>query len=147
MSDTNEREWEAQELALQAERLERDPARDDSRVRLYRLVARALRQPPPVALPEDFAKQVAARVATAPVISKLAHGGFESVLLAVLVSILFVSAGVVLARGSPSWLPSIHAALSATDSASLRWPLAFVGCIGLSWMLSQGQRWVPPKRR
>jgi hypothetical protein len=144
MNDANEREWEAQELARQAERLGLDPAGDDSHVRPYRLIARALRQPPHLALPEDFAKQVAARVAAAPVTSKSASSRGESVLLAVLVSILIVSAGVVLARGGPSWLPAIRAALWATDPANIRWPLAFVGCIGLSWILWQGQRRVLP---
>jgi hypothetical protein len=140
MNDANEREWEAQELARQAEQLGLDPAQDDSRVRSYRMIARALRQPPEAALPEDFAKQVAARASAAPVISKPANSGFESVLSAVLVSILFVSAGAVLARGGPSWLPAIRAALWTTDPANIRWPLAFVGCIGLSWVLWQGQR-------
>jgi len=140
MNDANEREWEAQELGRQAEQLGLDPARDDSGVRLYRLLARALRQPPPVSLPEDFAKQVVARVAASPLISAPANSRGESVLLAVLASILVVSAGVVLARGGPSWLPAIRAALLATDSANIRWPLALVGCLGLSWMLWQGQR-------
>ena len=145
MNDSNEREWEAQELARQDERHGLTPARDDSRVRPYRLIARALRQPPDVALPEDFAKQVAARVAAAPVISRPANSHGESVLLTVLVCILLVSAGLVLARGGPSWLPAIRAALWATDPANIRWPLAFVGCIGLSWILWQGQRRVFPR--
>jgi len=89
-------------------------------VRLYRLIAHALRQPPEVALPEDFAKQVAARVAASPVISGPAAGRIESILLAVLFSVLFVSAEVALARGESSWLPAIHAGLLATDSANKR---------------------------
>src|SRR5438876_500602 len=83
--------------------------------------ARALRQPPAVALPEDFAEQVAARVAASPVISQPASSRVESVLLAVLVSILVVSAGVILARGESSWLPTIRDGLLATDSANIRW--------------------------
>lgn len=145
MSDINEREWEAQELARQDERLGVDPAQGDSRARPYRLVARALRQPPAVVLPEDFAKQVAARVAKSRVTSQPATGRVESVLLAVLVSMLFVFACVILARGESSWLPAIRAGLWATDPANIRWPLAFVGCIGLSWLLSQGQRRMIPR--
>lgn len=140
MNDPNEHEWEAQELARQAERLGLDPARDDSRVRVYRLLARALYQPPPVDLPEDFAKQVAARVAMPRLVSESANSRVETVILAILVSILVVAAGVVLTRDGPSWLQAIRAALLTTDSANIRWSLAFVGCIGLSWMLWQGQR-------
>ena len=53
--DAHEREWQAQEHALQAERLGLDPAGDNARVRRYRLLARALRQPLPETLPGDFA--------------------------------------------------------------------------------------------
>ena len=61
-----EREWQAQEHALRAERLGLDPAAGDARVRRYRLLARALREPMPDALPADFAQRMAAQVAAAP---------------------------------------------------------------------------------
>lgn len=140
MNDADEREWQAQELARRAEQLGLDPAANDGRVRSYRLLARALRQPLPVALPVDFAQQVAARAAAAPPISAPAGGRLESVLLTVLACILAVSAAVILAREGQSWLAATRAALMATDSANIRWPLALVGCIALSWMLSQGQQ-------
>jgi hypothetical protein len=136
--DAHEREWQAQEHALQAERLGLDPAGDDARVRRYRVLARTLRQPLPETLPADFAQRVAARVATLPAMSASA----ESILLILLAGIFVVAAGVVLARDEQTWLPAIRATLPAADPQGLRWPLAFVGCLGLSWLLSQWQRHV-----
>jgi hypothetical protein len=142
LDDAHEREWQAQEHALQAERLGLDPAGDDTRVRRYRVLARTLRQPLPETLPADFAQRVAARVATLPAMPASAGSRFESILLIVLTSILVLAAGVVLARHEQTWLPAIRATLPPADSHGLRWPLAFVGCLGLSWLLSQWQRYV-----
>jgi hypothetical protein len=140
--DAHEREWQAQEHALQAERLGLDPAGDNARVRRYRLLARTLRQPLPETLPGDFAQRVAARVATLPAMSGSAGGRFESILLILLAGVFVVAAGVVLARDEQTWLPAIRALLAVADPQGLRWPVAFVGCLGLSWVLSQWQRYV-----
>jgi hypothetical protein len=147
MNDINEREWEAQERARRDEGLGLDPVQGDGSVRLYRLVARALRQPPEDALPEDFARQVAARVGGSPVESPPVTRRVESVLLAVLVSILVICAGVILAGGESSWVPAIRAALLVRDSTDIRWLLAFVGCVGLSWVLWEGERRVISRAR
>ena len=53
----DEREWQAQERALQEERLH---LTGDPRLAAYRRIARALRQPLPDALPADFARRLAA---------------------------------------------------------------------------------------
>ena len=140
--DAHEREWQAQEHALQAERLGLNPAGDNAHVRRYRLLARTLRQPLPETLPGDFAQQVAARVATLPAMSGSAGSRFESILLILLAGVFVVAAGVVLARDEQTWLPAIRALLAAADPQGLRWPVAFVGCLGLSWVLSQWQRYV-----
>ena len=140
--DAHEREWQAQEHALQAERLGLNPAGDNARVRRYRLLARTLRQPLPETLPGDFAQQVAARVATLPAMSGSAGSRFESILLILLAGVFVVAAGVVLARDEQTWLPAIRALLAVADPQGLRWPVAFVGCLGLSWVLSQWQRYV-----
>ena len=140
--DTHEHEWQAQEHALQAERLGLDPAGDDARVRRYRVLARTLRQPLPDTLPADFAQRVAARVATRPAMPASGGSRLESTLLIILAGIFVIAAGVVLARDEQTWLPAIRAALPAADPHDLRWPLAFVGCLGLSWLLAQWQRHV-----
>jgi hypothetical protein len=142
LDDAHEREWQAQEHALQAERLGLNPAGDDTRVRHYRVLARTLRQPLPETLPADFAQRVAARVATLPAMPASAGSRLESILLIILAGIFVIAAGVVLARDEQTWLPAIRAALPAADPQGLRWPLAFVGCLGLSWLLSQWQRYV-----
>jgi hypothetical protein len=142
LDNAYEREWQAQEHALQAERLGLDPAGDDARVRRYRVLARTLRQPLPETLPADFAQRVAARVATLPAMPAPAGNRFESILLIVLAGIFVVAAGVVLAHDEQTWLPTMRAMLPPTDPHGLRWPLAFVGCLGLSWLLSQWQRHV-----
>jgi hypothetical protein len=54
--EREQREWEAQD---RAPREERTGARH-VRAAQYRLVARALRHPPPAAVPSDFASRVAA---------------------------------------------------------------------------------------
>ena len=45
------REWEAQERALRAERLKLDAGQGDARTAQYRMIARALRQPPVSPMP------------------------------------------------------------------------------------------------
>lgn len=141
--DAREREWQAQERALQAERHGLDPAGDDARQQRYRLLARALRQPPDAALPADFAARVAAQVETAAAAPVPAGRRLESVLLAALVSAFAMSAAVVLVRYGPAWLPAFRTLSPAGDPQALRWLLALVGCLGLSWLLGQGPRRLP----
>lgn len=138
--DAHEREWLAQEHALQAERLGLDSSGDDARVRRYRVLARILRQPLPETLPDDFAQQVAARVATLPATPARAGSRFESILLVTLAGIFLVAAGAVLAIYEQTWLPAIRGTLPAANLHDLLWPLTFVGCLCLSWLLSQWQR-------
>lgn len=132
-----EREWQAQERALRAERLGLDLHGEDARVRRYRLVAKALRRPPAEILPDDFARQVAARVAAAPATSA---DRFESVLLALLAGVFVLAAGVVFLLYGQDLLSSMRIPLPATTPDTLRWSLAFAGCLGLSWLLGQWQR-------
>lgn len=135
-----EREWQAQERALRAERLGLDPRGEDARVRRYRLVAKALRQPPAETLPDDFARQVAARVVAAtPTVAPFA-GRFESILLMLLAGIFALAAGVVFVLYGQSWLTTVRIALPAAAPDTLRWSLAFAGCLGLSWLMGQWQR-------
>ncbi|MDO1527580.1 hypothetical protein QMK61_01940 [Fulvimonas sp. R45] len=141
--DAREREWQAQERALQAERHGLDPAGDDVRQQRYRLLARALRQPPDAALPADFAARVAARLETAATAPAPVGRRPESVLLTALVGAFAVAAAVVLVRYGPAWLPAFRTLSPAGDPQALRWLLALAGCLGLSWLLGQGPRRLP----
>ncbi|MEW9622644.1 hypothetical protein [Rhodanobacter geophilus] len=135
-----EREWQAQEHALQAERLGLDPAAGDARVRRYRLLARTLRTPAPVALPADFARQVAAQVATLPVRRPAADTRFESTLAGVLAATLLVAGGVMLVDYGSAWLPAFRGLLPASGTPATGWLLALGGCLGASWLLGLWQR-------
>lgn len=134
-----EHEWQAQERARDAERLNRDPAGDDARVRRYRLLARTLREPMPDALPADFARQMAAQVAVAPAATGMR---FESTLASVLAAVLLVAGGVVLAIYDNTWQPAFRDLLPASGTPATGWLLALGGCLGASWLLGQWQRHV-----
>ena len=138
-----EREWQAQEDAMRRERLQLDPAGDDARSRRYRLLARALREPLPDALPADFARRMAARVAAAPARQVTPGGHLESALLFVLGGVMAVGAGVVTAIHGRVWLQPFAELLPAFPAPTLGWLLALGGCLAASWLLG---RWQSPPR-
>ncbi|MDE2155362.1 MAG: hypothetical protein KGJ32_05625 [Xanthomonadaceae bacterium] len=141
-SAAREREWRMQELASRRERLGLDPAGDDALVRRYRLLARALRQPLHDDLPGDFARRVAAMVATPAVRERerAPGAGLESWLLMSLAIALALAAAVVTTLYGASWLPAFAAIVPAPHRLADRWLLAFAGCVGFSWLLGQWHR-------
>ena len=139
----HEREWQAQERALQAERQGLDPADGDALVRRYRLLARSLRQPMPEALPADFARQMADRVAVAPAWRQATDPRFESTLAGVLAVALLVAGCVMLADYGSAWLPAFRDLLPASGAPATGWLLALGGCLGASWLLGLWQRHTP----
>jgi hypothetical protein len=143
-----EREWLAQEHAMRRERLQLDSINDDARTRRYRLLARALREPLPHALPVDFAQQLAKQVAASPAARVGVTSGtrLEFVLLLALATVLAMAAGAVVTMYGDAWLPSFVAILPAPQASSTRWLLALVGCLGTSWLLGQWQRHVQGRR-
>ena len=138
-----EREWLAQEDAMRRERLQLDPAGDDARSRRYRLLARTLREPLPDALPADFARQVAARVAAAPTRQVTPGGRFESALLLALGGALVLAAGIVTVIYGRAWLQPFGELLPAFPASTLGWLLALGGCLAASWLLGH---WQPAPR-
>lgn len=136
--DASEREWLAQERAMRRERLQLDPAGDDARGQRYRLLARALREPLPAALPADFAQRMAASVRPArPGIR------FEFALLSVLAGTLVIGAGTVTAIYGRAWLQPFRELLPAFQAPTLGWLLALGGCLAVSWLFGQ---WRPAPR-
>jgi hypothetical protein len=137
MNSASDHEWEMQELACQAEQSGLDSTTEEGRVGRYRLIARALRTPLVIALPPDFATQVSARIAASrgKAVSSGVH--LESVLLAILASILVVATGGVFANLGHSWIEASRAALSSLGTTNIGWFLAFLICTGLSWIVGE----------
>lgn len=134
-----EREWLAQERALDAERRGLASDHDDACTRRYRLLARTLREPLPDALPADFARQMAART-VAPMRRPDKATGFELALVAALAAAMLVAAGVVTADYGHTWLPAFRSLLPAAGAPSTGWLLALAGCLAATWLLGLWQR-------
>jgi hypothetical protein len=126
----DEREWEAQERALQAEATGAAVGQDPLVAR-YRVVARALRQPMPPALPANFAQMMAARVGRAPLDLRV-----ERTLTGALTLLLLASALVVAALYGGQWLRASLALLPPLSSTALDWVLAGAAGVAMSWALS-----------
>ena len=137
----DDQEWQAQERALQEERLG-SGASDDPLVAQYRLVARALRQPMPDGLPGDFARQMAARLAHAPPLDTR----FEQGLMRALAVLLALSGVVASALYGSIWWQAMVAYLPSFSGVALHWTLALATCVGLSWSLEQWRQHARTRR-
>ena len=131
-NEREQREWDAQERALRAERSgSADVGTAD--VAQYRLIARALRTPELDALSMDFAAQTAARARSEV---HVANESVEVWLERGLVALLLV-AGVAAMRAYDidAWLGfsfSIADGAAAGIQSVLSWSLAIAACIGIS---------------
>jgi hypothetical protein len=129
--EREQREWQAQERALRAERRGERP-QGDATVAQYRLIARALRDPPLAPLPSDFAVRTAARVAGANALSDQFDVWLGRALLALL---LLAGLAAVLVYSGDSLR---DLSLSLLERAALRmqtlasWSMAIAACVALS---------------
>lgn len=124
----DEREWQAQEEALRDERLGLGRPTADARAVAYRRIAQALRMPPPVALPADFAAELARRVAAPRVDMRLEHW-----LVGVLVAVFGIAAGIVAWLYGGDWLGTSAAfAPQLANGTTLKWVLAVIGCLAVA---------------
>ena len=131
--EREQREWDAQERALRAERSE-ERASGDPAVAQYRLVARALRTPPLDALPSDFAVRTAARAERqARIADERVEQWIERALVALL---LLVGAVALLVYGREVSLPAIPFAVPERTALGIQtiasWSFAVAVCVGLS---------------
>lgn len=137
-----EREWQAQEAAAWQERLGLDAVDGDSRVQRYRALARLLRRPLADALPDDFARRLAQRVAA----DAGPHTGpdlrFERGMTGALIAAFALAGGIVVALYGREWLPSVVAVWPAADAGASRCLLALGACVGVSWLLERWHRHV-----
>jgi hypothetical protein len=131
-SEREQREWDAQESAMRAERAGSAPG-GDSEAEQYRLIARALRTPPMGAIPLDFAAQTAARAARE---ARLANETVEIWLGRGLVALLLLASAVAIrVYGGESLLDfsfSVPEGATFGIQSVLSWSLAVAACIGIS---------------
>jgi hypothetical protein len=139
-SEREQREWDAQERAVAAERAG-SAAVGDAAAEQYRLVARALRTPQLDALPLNFAAQTAARARhEARVANESVEVWLERGLVALL---LLAGAAAIRAYGGESLLDF---SLSVPEGATfgiqsvLSWSLAVAACVGISSVFAFGKR-------
>ena len=130
------REWDAQERALRAERLKLDAGHGDARTAQYRMIARALRQPPVSPMPPDFAAQVAARVAGAPRLDERVEAWLQRLLS----GLLAVVAAGALAMYGPQWMPAFTGLLPDGAGAVTGWAGAVALCAAMTWGLQHLRR-------
>ncbi|TXH29801.1 MAG: hypothetical protein E6Q94_10935 [Burkholderiaceae bacterium] len=119
----DEARWQAQERARLG-----DAGADDGDLR----IARALRQAPDVALPMDFARQVAALARQQAAVTM----ALEQRLLQVLLVVLAVSTLVALVWFGRTWLAGLAALLPGGEAAA-GWCLVAMLCGLLNWGLGQ----------
>ena len=128
MKTHDQKEWQAQERALHDERIGAGSCDDPLQAR-YRLIARALRQPLPHALPDGFAARVAARARL-----QATHAPpdlrTEQRLVRALIAMLALSTAVAVAWYGQQWLQAVTLLL---PGAALNWTLALTACVGVSW--------------
>lgn len=130
----DEREWQAQEKAMNCERAGLDLPATDTLGVSYLPVARALGQPLEPLLPVDFAARVAAMAARGQQAGMEAESKLEHWLLLGLAAVFVISAlaaGVI--YGDGSWLGSSFSLLARLGAGNLAWPLALVACLVISW--------------
>lgn len=127
----DEREWQAQERALRAERLHLSGEADAS----YRRVAAALRRVPPVALPADFARRMALRVGAATLDLRV-----ERWLLLACCALLAIAVPVAFALYGGSGVEVAAAVFPALSQAAPGWLLALAACVALNGLMEPLRR-------
>ena len=126
-----QREWDAQESALRAERT--GGRSGDAGVAEYRLIARALRTPPLDALPSDFAARTAAQASREQRVprTRRVEVWLERGLVALL--LLGGAAALFAYRDSlPELSFSVPAGATVGIQTVLSWSVAVAACVGLS---------------
>ena len=140
-TEREQREWDAQESALRAERAGTAETGASADIAQYRLVARALHSPPLGSLPSDFAARVAARVERS---SRGANDSVELWLERGLVALLVLAGAAAVIVYNGDWLRELS--FSVPERAQfgiqtiLSWSLAIAACVGISSAFALGRK-------
>jgi hypothetical protein len=133
-TEGEQREWDAQERAVRAERLGAE-AGDDATVAQYRLIARALRDPPLDPQPRDFAARTAAQI---EVRSRIANERVEVWFERTLVTLLVLAGAAVVLAYNGERLRELVSAFAVSEPVAFRvqtlasWAVAIAACVGIS---------------
>jgi hypothetical protein len=128
----DEREWQAQEMAMRCERAGVESPASDMLVAAYLPIAQALNKPLDPLLPADFAARVAALAATVNH-SGEAESKFEQWLLLGLAIIFGACALVAAMIYGSDWLGNSFDILAQVSTTSLAWPMLLATCLAVSW--------------
>ena len=135
LGEREQREWEAQERAVAAER-SGVASTGDRNVDAYRLVARVLRVPPLAPLPSDFAARTAARARA----SRAANEHVEVWLERGLLALLLLAGSAALFIYNRDWLRELDLSVPERAAMSIRtvaaWGIAVAACVGISSALT-----------
>jgi anti-sigma factor RsiW len=136
------REWEAQERAVRAERLGARMGHDAT-VAQYRLIDRALRNPPLTPLPSDFAARVAARV---DLTARAGNEHLEVWLARGLVILLVLAGAAAVSIFLGDALRDLAENLTVPEPAAFRvqivagWAMVIAACVGVSAAFHFGRK-------
>ena len=131
-SEREQREWNAQEHAMRAERAG-SSAEGDTEFEQYRLIARELRTPQLDAIPRDFAAQTAARALRE---ERIANETLEVWLMRGLFALLVLAGAVALRVYGGDALAGLSFKLPETATPGIQsvvgWSFAVAACVGVS---------------
>ena len=136
----DEREWQAQERAKQLERDGLECPDADNLTAGYLSIARALRQPIDVGLPSDFAERID-RLVAAQARPAAGETRFELGMLVALALAMGIAALVVMLLYGSNWMAPVADALGHVARPTLRWSVAVLLCLAISWLAEQLRRY------
>ena len=142
--NSEEREWQAQQQAIECERKGRVLANEDALTTSYLPIARALRQPIQVPLPADFAARVAGLATRQRPLAEI-ESTLEKRLLLILGIVLGIAALVVGLIYGASWFAPALGRLDQLGPSSLSLLFGLFACLGISALAQQLRRFADHK--
>ena len=139
--DFDEGEWQAQEHALRQERADVRANAGTARERSYRLLARALAEPPAETLPADFAATMARQVRMFEAAEDAREQQFERWLIVALWSVLVLAVLGVAMVYADQLVAALRLGQAASSLPPAQWLYTLLGCVAASALA----QWLRPK--